>query len=83
MRDQYLISCVRFIKKFIALCRAAQPTPLEPIIAALVRFAAPLVFAYYLIQISFRLGIKRKTDKCALHCSLRILVHFDCCSTYK
>lgn len=29
------------------------------------RFAAPLVFAYYLIQVSFRLGIKRKTDKCA------------------
>lgn len=42
-----------------------QPSPLEPVVAAVVRFAAPLVFAYYLIQFSFRLGIKRKSDKCA------------------
>ncbi len=38
---------------------------MEPIIAAVVRFAAPIVFAYYLIQWSFRLGVKRKADKCA------------------
>jgi hypothetical protein len=42
-----------------------QPSVLEPIVAAVIRFAAPLIFAFYLIQFSFRLGIKRRPDRCA------------------
>ena len=33
--------------------------------AAVIRFAAPLIFAFYLIQFSFRLGIKRRPDRYA------------------
>jgi hypothetical protein len=40
-----------------------QPSVLEPIVAAVIRFAAPLIFAFYLIQFSFRLGIKRRPDR--------------------
>ncbi len=37
----------------------AQPSALEPLIAAVVRFSGPFLISFYLIQFSFRLGIKR------------------------
>ena len=52
---------------------AAQPSPLEPILVAVVRFAGPLLVSLYLIQFSFRLGFKRRPDKCA-HLPHRLFV---------
>ena len=45
--------------------QAVDVNPMEMVVAAFVRLAFPIWFAIYLVRFAFRIGRKRKRDRCA------------------